>query len=233
MYLTGLSRPTFKWTMLGATVVLVASLYALRTTSQITEVWAAYCAFTCSLLVWAWQEIGFLLGFVTGTRKTECPKGVKGWQKFGFAAEAVLYHELALVVLGAMVWLVTKDGPNQVGLWTYLVLWAMRQSAKLNIYLGVRNLNIEFLPNHLKYLQTYFRRRPMNPLLPVSILVSTLIVMPVWQSMLKSANDNFDAVAYGLVAMLLSLGILEHLFLVIPLPFEALWKWGLRSRISK
>jgi putative photosynthetic complex assembly protein 2 len=182
------------------------------------------------VLVWAWQEIGFLLGFVTGTRKTDCPNDAHGWRKFGLAAETILYHELALIVLGAMVWLMTKDGVNAIGFWTYLVLWAMRQSAKLNVYFGVRNLNEEFLPHHLKYLQTYFRRRPMNAFLPVSVLVSLVVVVPIWQSAVIAPTGGFEAIGMALVATLLSLAILEHLFLVIPLPFEALWRWGLRSR---
>ena len=33
----------------------------------------------------------------------------------------------------------------------------MRQSAKLNLFLGVRNLGVEFLPQHLRYLQSFFR----------------------------------------------------------------------------
>ena len=33
-----------------------------------------------------------------------------------------------------------------------------------------------------------------------------------------------------LAATLLSLGVLEHWFMVIPLPSHALWNWGLRSR---
>jgi len=32
------------------------------------------------------------------------------------------------------------------------------------------------------------------------------------------------------VAALLTLGALEHLLLVLPLPTQALWAWGLRSR---
>ena len=230
LYLNGLPRQSFKWTMSGATVILVAALYALQLTSYVPEVWAAYCAFTCAVLVWAWQEIGFLLGFVTGTRKTDCPNDAHGWRKFGLAAETILYHELALIVLGAMVWLMTKDGVNAIGFWTYLVLWAMRQSAKLNVYFGVRNLNEEFLPHHLKYLQTYFRRRPMNAFLPVSVLVSLVVVVPIWQSAVIAPTGGFEAIGMALVATLLSLAILEHLFLVIPLPFEALWRWGLRSR---
>ena len=34
----------------------------------------------------------------------------------------------------------------------------------------------------------------------------------------------------SLCAGLLSLAVLEHWFLVVPLPFETLWNWGLRSR---
>lgn len=232
LYLNGLPRHTFRWTMLAATVVLVAALAGLHVSSQVTEVWAAYCAFTCAVLVWAWQEIGFLLGFVTGSRKTECPKGARGWRKFGFAAETVFYHEIALVVLGAAVWLVSQGAPNQVGLWTYLVLWAMRQSAKLNVYFGVRNLNESFLPAHLKYLQTYFTRKAMNAFLPVSVALSSLIVVPIWQAVGAAGIGGFEVVALTITASLLSLAILEHFFLVVPLPFELLWKWGLRSRVA-
>jgi putative photosynthetic complex assembly protein 2 len=232
LYLNGLPKPSFKWSMSVATLVLAAALYALQMTSTITEPWAAYCAFTSAVLVWAWQEMGFLLGYVTGTRKTDCPLGARGWKRFGFAAETILYHELALVVLALLVWLMTYGGDNQVGLWTYLVLWAMRQSAKLNVYFGVRNLNEEFLPQHLKYLQTYFTRKPMNVFLPFSVMVATAVVVPIWQAVAASPAGGFSAVGLTLVAMLLALAILEHFFLVVPLPFEALWKWGLRSRVA-
>jgi putative photosynthetic complex assembly protein 2 len=232
LYLNGLPQQTFKWTMGLATVMLVAALMALSITSRVEEPWAAYCAFTSAVLVWAWQEIGFLLGWVTGSRKSDCPEGAKGWRKFGLAAETILYHELALIMLAALVWWVTREGPNQVGLWTYLVLWAMRQSAKLNVYFGVRNLNEDFLPRHLKYLQTYFTRRAINPFLPVSVVLATIVAVPLWQSVAAAPVSGFDAIGTALVATLLSLAILEHLFLVVPLPFEQLWRWGMRSRAA-
>jgi putative photosynthetic complex assembly protein 2 len=232
LYLNGMPRPTFKWTMLGATVLLFAALHALRITSQITEVWAAYCAFTTAILIWAWQEIGFLLGWVTGSRKTACPPSVKGWQRVWLAFQALWHHEVALLLLGAAVWAATLDGPNQVGFWTYVILWTMRQSAKINVFLGVRNLNEEFLPAHLKYLQTYFTRAPMNAFLPISIAASSLVAIPLWQAVFAATPGGFEAVGLALLGMLLLLAILEHFFLVIPLPFEALWKWGLRSRAA-
>jgi putative photosynthetic complex assembly protein 2 len=230
LYLDGLPRRTFKWTMGAFTVVLALALAGLSASSAVATEAGAYCAFTCGVLVWAWQEVAFLLGYVTGPRRSACPPGAAGWRRARFALQAVLHHELALGVLGAAVLLATWGGVNQTGLWTYLILWAMRQSAKLNVFLGVRNLNEGFLPDHLKYLQTYFARRPFNALFPVSVTVSTLLAVVFWQAASSAGADPFESTSLSLCAGLLSLAVLEHWFLVLPLPFEALWNWGLRSR---
>ena len=102
--------------------------------------------------MWAWQEVGFLLGYVTGPRQAPARPGSSEPQRFVQAIQTILYHEFALVVLGVLVLAITWDAPNQVGLWTFTILWVMRQSAKLNLFLGVRNLNDEFLPEHLRHL---------------------------------------------------------------------------------
>jgi putative photosynthetic complex assembly protein 2 len=143
---------------------------------------------------------------------------------------AVLHHELALVVLGGAVLAVTWGGENPTGLWTFMILWVMRQSAKLNVFLGVRNLNEGFLPAHLKYLQTYFTRRAMNGLFPVSVIASTIVAVLIWQAAGAVDSSAFDTTALTFAATLLTLAVLEHWFLVLPLPFEALWSWGLKSR---
>ena len=230
LYLDGLPQRTFKWTMLGTTVLLVLALYALATSGRDTTPAGAYCAFTCAILVWGWQEVAFLLGVATGPRRQPCPPGVVGWERFRLAFQTVLHHELALVLLAGAVLLATWGAPNQTGWWTFVILWTMRQSAKLNVFLGVRNLNEGFLPPHLKYLQTYFTRKPMNALFPVSIALSTLLVIPLWQQALRPGASEFAVTSLTLQASLLTLAIVEHWFLVLPLPFEALWKWGLRSR---
>jgi putative photosynthetic complex assembly protein 2 len=230
LYLDGLPRRTFRWTMLGTTVVFGFALWGLWFSSARTTVDAAYCGFTCAILIWAWQEVAFLLGYATGPRKGPCPEGAVGWRRARFAFEAVMHHELVLVVLAAAVLAVSWNQPNQTGLWTYVVLWTMRQSAKLNVFLGVRNLNADFLPDHLKYLQTYFMRARMNPLFPLSVTAATLIAVPVWQAALAPGAGAFEVASTTLVACLLSLAILEHWLLVLPLPAEALWKWGMRSR---
>ena len=232
LYLDGLPRHTFKWTMLVATVLLALALAGLVTTGDDTRVTGAYLAFFCGLVVWAWQEVAFLLGYVTGPLREPCPEGLAGWPRMRRALQALQHHELALVVLALAVVAATWDRPNQTGLWTFMILWTMRQSAKLNVFLGVRNLNENFLPPHLKYLQTYFRRRPMNALFPVSVLLATAGAWLIWEAAFTAGIGGFERTALTFAGTLLSLAVLEHWFLVLPLPSETLWNWALRSRAA-
>jgi putative photosynthetic complex assembly protein 2 len=232
LYLNGLPRATHPWTMLFATVLLGVALFGLAATRNDTRVTGAYLAFTCSLLVWAWQEVAFLLGYVTGPRRSPCPADSAGWRRAGLALQTLLHHELALVVLGLAVFAITWGGTNPTGLAAFTIFWVMRQSAKLNVFLGVRNLSEDFLPNHLKYLQTYFRRARMNPLFPVSVIASSWIAVLLWQAASAEGVRAFEATALTFSGTLLSLAILEHWFMVLPLPSQALWNWGLRSRAT-
>jgi putative photosynthetic complex assembly protein 2 len=231
LYLDGLPRRTFRWSMAGATALLLAALYGLATTRNDTSVAAAYIAFTCTIVVWGWQETGFLLGYITGPRQEPCPPDATEWQRFCLAVQTILYHECALLILAVAVLGMTWGAPNPVGAWTFLVLWAMRLSAKLNLFLGVRNLSDELLPPHLAYLQSYFVRRPMNLLFPVVVTAATAFAAILWAEAFTVGVDPFTATALTFAATLLTLAVLEHWFLVIPLPTTALWSWGLRSRI--
>ena len=232
LYLNGLPRATHPWTMLFATVLLGVALVGLFATRDDTRVSGAYLAFTCALLVWAWQEVAFLLGYVTGPRRTACPAGSTGWRRAGYALQTLLHHELALIVLGLAVAAITWGGANPTGLAAFMIFWVMRQSAKLNVFLGVRNLSEDFLPPHLKYLQTYFRRAPMNALFPVSVAASSWLAVLLWQAASADGVGAFEATALTFSGTLLSLAILEHWFMVLPLPSQALWNWGLRSRTA-
>jgi putative photosynthetic complex assembly protein 2 len=230
LYLNGLPRDTHKWTMFGTTVLLGVSLLGVAVSASDTRVSGAYMAFTCSMMVWAWQEVGFLLGYVTGPRRLDCPPEARGWPRVRHAVMAILHHELALIVLGTAILALTWGQPNQLALWTFGVLWLMRLSAKLNVFLGVRNLNKQFLPDHLHYMGSYFRQRPSNALFPVSVAAITALTTVAWHSAATLPLPAFDVTTYSFVAMLLSLALLEHWFMVLPLPSEKLWNWGMRSR---
>jgi putative photosynthetic complex assembly protein 2 len=233
LYLDGLPRRTFPWTMQGATLVLIAALYGLAVTRHDTGIAGTYLAFTCAVAVWGWQEIGFLLGYVTGPRRVPCPPDALGWRRVFYALQTIQHHEMATAVLAVAVVVCVGSGANRVGIWTYIVLWTMRQSAKLNLFLGVRNLGEQLLPDHLRYFASYFAHKPMNPLFPVSLLASAVMMLRMWQQAADAEPGSGAAAGSALVGTLLALAILEHLFMVLPLPTDALWRWGLRSRRTK
>ena len=162
LLLNGLQRRSYRWSLLFSTGLGLAALLALAHTASQTGTAAVYCAFTSALLVWGWHELSFLTGWITGPRTTAIAPTLRGWPRFVEAVRAILWHELAILAVGLLIVVLTWGLPNQVGTWTFLVLWSMRTSAKLNLFFGVRNLSEEFLPPHLAYLESFFRRRAMN-----------------------------------------------------------------------
>lgn len=231
LHLVGLRRGTFGWSMAAATVLLAMALLGLHATRDGTGVASAYLGFTFALLAWGWIEIAFLTGRITGPRRIALSEDARGWPRLRAALAAILWHELAILALGAAVLAISWHADNLVGAWTFLVLWVMRTSAKINLFLGVRNLGEAFLPDHLRYLRSYFRRRPMNPLLPVSVVLSSAACLMVFAA--AAAAEPFGAAGLTLIGTLLALAVLEHLFMVLPIPPEALWRWGLRSRATQ
>lgn len=229
MLLDGLPRTTFRWSHLLASLLALGALVGLVHTAPQTTPAGAFCAFTCALLVWGWHELSFLTGWVTGPRQVAATPGVRGWPRFVQAVQAILWHELAILASGCLILALTWEAPNQVGMATFAVLWVMRISAKLNVFLGVRNLSTELLPPHLAYLGSYFRRRAMNLLLPVSISAATAVAVSLVLDALASPPGSADAVGGLLVATLLVLAIVEHWLLVLPLQATALWRWALRN----
>ncbi len=230
LWLDALPTHTFRWSMLAATGMLVLALYGLAVSSTDTTPAGAYEAFSYAIMIWGWQEMAFLMGFITGTRRTSCAPNCGGFAHFRHAVEAIIHHELTLIVLAALVVVLTLGGPNQTGTWTFLILWALRQSAKLNLFFGVPNLNKEFLPEHLRYLDSFLTKRPMNLLFPVSITASTIGLVLLVQAAASPSASSAEATAYTLISALLALAILEHWFMVLPLPSEALWSWARPSQ---
>lgn len=231
LWLVGLPRTTVRWSMTGATVVALAALATLWQTAGDTSPAAAYIAFLAALLVWGWHEMSFLTGLVTGPRTTEAPRHTRDRVNLWAAVETLLYHEAAILVTGVALLAMLAGSANEVGLWTFMILWVMRISAKLNVYLGVPNLTEEFLPAHLTYLKTYFCRRSMNLLFPISVTLSTIATW-VLIGEAGTATTAFDTIGFTFLATLMALALIEHWFLVVPLPSASLWSWGLWSRAS-
>ena len=96
----------------------------------------------------------------------------------------------------------------------------MHQSARLNVFLGVSNLNAEFLPGaSCAYLGSFFRSAPMNLLFPLSVTVSSTICCgpAVVSKPASISRSGSPPRATRLLATMMILAILEHWFLVLPI----------------
>jgi putative photosynthetic complex assembly protein 2 len=221
-YVDNLPPRTFRYSMAGATILVGFALWGLVATADDAHAGAAYGAFSYGLICWGWQILSFYTGFVTGPRRDACPPELRGLTRFVEAVRTSLYHELAALVGAVVLLAVTHGRANQLGFWTYVTLWWMHESAKLNVFFGVPNLGEEMLPQHLRYLASYMTRRPMNMFFPLSVTISTVVT--VWfAERALSATTHFDAIGFTMLGTLMALAVAEHWFLVVPLNANALW----------
>ncbi|MFY8103058.1 MAG: DUF3623 family protein, partial [Ramlibacter sp.] len=112
-----------------------------------------------------------------------------------------------------------------VAICTFALLWCMRLSAKLNLYFGVPEVGEQYLPAHLAYMGSYFRRTPVS----VFFYFSISIAAGSWLWLVSEAQRGTVTVNTGwvLLAALLGLAIIEHLLMMFPLPMQRLWGWAM------
>jgi len=230
IYRAGLPKRSFFATLLGTSAVAAFGVIALVVSRDDPSSAAAYLAFLGALTLWGWHEVSYLFGFISGPRPEPCPPGVSGWKRFVLGVKTCVYHELAIVATVAALAMLTWDATNRIGLYTFSILWLMRWSVKLNIFLGVRNLHEEFWPTHLDYLKSFVRRRSMNELFPVSIAVATLVWFFLLFNAVQAGDDIAQRTGMTLLATLLALALVEHWLLVINVRDDVLWRPGMRSR---
>ncbi|MBK8714569.1 MAG: DUF3623 domain-containing protein [Deltaproteobacteria bacterium] len=204
--------------------------YAALRASELPTTAGAYLGFAAALLLWGWREATFLLGAVSGPRKEPGRAGLSGWPRFREATATVIHHELALAATLLVLTAATWGAPNQVATVVFTVLWAMRLSAKLNVFSGVRNISEDFVPAPLRYLTSYFRRRRFNPLMLLSLAAGAVALHVAIGAATSAEASAFAAVQATVVATMIALGVLEHVFLAVPLPDAMLWRWVIRDR---
>lgn len=232
-YLDGLPKRTY-WISIGAaTFIAVCAIIGIIASSRVDSESSAYVAFTCAVLIWGWQEMLFLMGVLAGPSKAPLPDGVSEATRFKLATRSVIHHELALLGVGILLLLLTWRSPNQVGGATYMLLWLMRLSAKLNLFVGVRNTYAHLLPAHIAYLGSYFRQRTtVSKFFVGSTTFAAFLAISLWLLVAYESALVLSQTGAALVAALMTLAVIEHFFLVLPIPMERLWSVALSTRRS-
>ena len=208
-------------------VAALASLWVAWRSMRDTGMLASYFGFASVIVMWGWHELAFLSGWITGPRRVPLTPGARGAARFRESLEAILHHEMALLVNFGLLCLLQVGQPNHVALCTFALLWLMRLSAKFNLFFGVPQVGEQYLPAHLAYLGSYFRRGPVG----LFFWASMAIASGSWLWIVAQAQRGAVVVNTGwiLLAALLGLAIIEHLLMMLPVPLQRLWGWAMGS----
>lgn len=212
------------WSVLLGLPLLMAGVLGAQASVSIEGAAGAYAGFGAALALWGWIELAFLSGVITGPVQTPCPPRAPEWERFVRAFGTIAYHEVALVLALLTLIFVSRGAEHAFALWSFAVLFFARISAKLNLFFGVPRIHTEFLPRPLHHLASYFRKQSMNRFFPLSVSVLTF-ASACWLERVWNAGDERAVVGFALLATLTLLALLEHWFMVLPLPDEKLWRW--------
>jgi putative photosynthetic complex assembly protein 2 len=223
LYLNRLPVSTHGWSVAALALVAALAVGALPGLAADMTVAGHLLSFAAALAIWALNEHLFLTGWVTGPRRTAMPAAAAGWARFAAATQVVIFHELALALSLGMIAVLTAGGAQRTALLAFALLFLMRLSAKLNLFLGVPNPGTEFLPARLAYLASCFREARLNPLFPASILLGGALLAAAAFAAAQAEQAGARAGAAAL-ATLAALAVIEHFFLVLPFRSARLWR---------
>lgn len=212
------------WSCVLSLPLLAGGVYGVHQTVADATAVGAFLAFLSAMAIWGWIELAFLSGLITGPNRAPCPPGATGRERFLRGALTLAWHEAALVVALAVLAYLTRGAVNDFALWTFAVLFFARVSAKLNLFFGVPRIHTEFLPRTLSHLPSHFRRSGVSWFFPLSVSILSwaayCMLDRLWQ-----ADTAGQETGFALLAALTLLALLEHWFMVVPLPDQKLWRW--------
>jgi putative photosynthetic complex assembly protein 2 len=214
------------WSVILGLPLLVGGVAGAHASVSSLTVGSVYMSFLSALAFWGWIELAFLSGIVTGPHRKSCPPNAKLPERIWRAVGSILWHEFALIAGLLALTHLTLNAPNPFSALTFATLFFARVLAKLNLFLGAPRINTEFLPRPLAHIASHFRKAPMTALLPLSIAALALAT-GWWAAQAANAAEDASFIGYLLLAVLTALALIEHLFMVVPIPDQKLWRWML------
>jgi len=217
------------WSVLLALPLLLGGMLGVQATLGDASARGVWFAFLSALALWAWIELAFLSGIVAGPVTRPCPPGLTGAARFWRAFGTIAWHEAALVAVLIALILASQGAENAFALWTFLLLFGARVSAKLNLFLGVPRINTDFLPRPLAHLSGYFRQGHASAFFPVSVTLLALALAGL-TGRLWQATAPGEIIGFTLLVALCALALLEHGFMIWRLRDDKLWRWMIPAR---
>lgn len=186
---------------------------------------ATVTGFAMALLIWAWLELSYLMGYITGPVKQPATRAMGISDRFIHALGTTVYHELLVLTVVGLVCVLGAGLPNPTIQNTLAVLWLMRWSTKLNLFFGVKHFNSQWLPDYMRYITTYLSAGK-NSWFSIFSTIWAAVCTYLLFFFGQLATDPATALSLFLIAWLASLAVLEHVFLMMPMGETALWRWA-------
>jgi putative photosynthetic complex assembly protein 2 len=215
------------WSVILSMPLFAAGVLGVNYTLSDPSPEGVWFAFLSALAIWGWIELAFLSGVIAGPNTSPCPSGLDAIARFRAAFGTVAWHELLLASVVIALIAATRGAENAFALWTFLLLFVARISAKLNLYLGVPRINTDFLPRPLGHLASYFRQGPVSGFFPLSVTLLAITVGCFLERLhaATQAADQGAVIGFTLLSMLSALALLEHWFMVWRVRDDKLWRW--------
>jgi putative photosynthetic complex assembly protein 2 len=208
-------------------LVVLATVIVARVRSELTPR-AALAGFAAGALFWLWISALFYAGVIVGPSVSvpielgaapSIPLAIRAIAATGFS------DLLAIAVIGA---LYLVPGRNTMAWQTVALFWVVQQLAKLNVFFGVVNAGVRFLPPRLAFLTAFFGPSRLTPLLVVSVIAAGWVGLR-WMRHAQRSTNAFERCRWGLFAALALLAAFEYLVLGLPTELP-LWDAFLRAR---
>ena len=186
---------------------------------------ATITGFAMALIIWAWLELSYLMGYITGPVKQPALLATGASERFIRALGTTIYHELLVVGVVGLVCVLGAGLPNPTVQNTLAVLWLMRWSTKLNLFFGVKHFNSQWLPDNMRYITSYISAGKNSWFIVFSTFLAAFCTYLLFFYG-QLATDSATALSLFLIAWLASLAVLEHIFLMMPMGETVLWRWA-------
>ncbi|MEM9234998.1 MAG: putative photosynthetic complex assembly protein PuhE [Pseudomonadota bacterium] len=209
------------------TAALTALIVPMGT---VTSPWAAFASFAMGIALWAWHEMMFLFGYISGPRKSPCPQNINMGKRFILSTQTVIHHEVMIAIHAAILIALSWGAANSLACQTFLLLWLMRMSTKLMLFFGAPNIADHFLPAHLSYLASYFRKERNQAVSLLALCLAITITVSMGYGAYLADTGSFAWIGFVLLTSLAALAVLEHLALALPLGESVMWEWAIGHR---
>ncbi|MEM9277458.1 MAG: putative photosynthetic complex assembly protein PuhE [Pseudomonadota bacterium] len=213
--------------LLFMTVVCALGFAGVIIASAHTTVWSVYMAFTSAILIWGWIEFTLLSGLITGSEVNPCPPSISETRRFWLAFKTICYHEYVLLSAMCVLAVLDSTAGSGMAIKTFALLWFMRLGAKLTIFSGVPKLSTNMMPKRLAYMKTYFREDRIGIGFWLSVSCCSLFLAAGIYGLVTIEYSSVTQTQIVMLVTLVSLALLEHVFMVMPFSESSLWRWAM------